>query len=109
YLPFAFGIAYFGLPVFALFYGLDWIATVPPTLRLTTDLFGSRDAPIVFGWIFSGHQFGAASAAFVGGMIRNSLGSYTVATMISGALCIVAAIMVLRINRREPEGMPATA
>lgn len=100
YLPFAFGIAYFGLPVFALFYGLDWIATVPPTLRLTTDTFGSRDAPIVFGWIFSGHQLGAASAALVGGMIRNSLGSYTVATMISGCLCLVAAVLVLNIRRR---------
>lgn len=102
YLPFAFGITYFGLPVFALFYGLDWIATVPPTLRLTTDRFGSRDAPIVFGWIFSGHQLGAASAALVGGMIRNSLGSYTVATMISGALCLLAAVLVLRINARHP-------
>lgn len=99
YLPFAFGITYFGLPVFALFYGLDWIATVPPTLRLTTDIFGSRDAPIIFGWIFSGHQLGAASAALVGGILRNSLGTYTVATMISGALCLLAAIMVLRIRK----------
>lgn len=107
YLPFAFGITYFGLPVFALFYGLDWIATVPPTLRLTTDIFGSRDAPIVFGWIFSGHQLGAASAALVGGMLRNSLGTYTVATMISGALCLLAAGMVLRINR--PRIATATA
>lgn len=109
YLPFAFGITYFGLPVFALFYGLDWIATVPPTLRLTTDIFGSRDAPIVFGWIFSGHQLGAASAALVGGMLRNSLGTYTVATMISGALCLVAAVMVLRIHRAAPQRGPAPA
>jgi predicted MFS family arabinose efflux permease len=109
YLPFAFGITYFGLPVFALFYGLDWIATVPPTLRLTTDIFGSRDAPIVFGWIFSGHQLGAASAALVGGMLRNSLGTYTVATMISGALCLVAAILVLRINRLNLKREPMTA
>jgi len=109
YLPFAFGITYFGLPVFALFYGLDWIATVPPTLRLTTDIFGNRDAPIVFGWIFSGHQLGAASAALVGGMLRNSLGTYTVATMISGALCLVAAVMVLRIHRAGPQRGPAPA
>jgi sugar phosphate permease len=102
YLPFAFGISYFGLPVFALFYGLDWIATVPPTLRLTTDEFGSRDAPIVFGWIFTGHQLGAASAALVGGLLRNSLGTYTVATMISGSLCLVAAVLVLRIGRSRP-------
>jgi predicted MFS family arabinose efflux permease len=101
YLPFAFGISYFGLPVFALFYGLDWIATVPPTLRLTTDAFGSRDAPIVFGWIFTGHQLGAAGAALAGGLLRNSLGTYTVATMISGSLCLAAAAMVLRIGRRR--------
>ncbi|HWT53417.1 MAG TPA: MFS transporter [Rhodocyclaceae bacterium] len=107
YLPFAFGITYFGLPVFALFYGLDWIATVPPTLRLTTDVFGSRDAPIVFGWIFSGHQLGAASAALVGGMLRNSLGTYTLATMVSGSLCLLAAVLVLRIDRQRRALVPA--
>ncbi|HTH94500.1 MAG TPA: MFS transporter [Rhodocyclaceae bacterium] len=107
YLPFAFGINYFGLPVFALFYGLDWIATVPPTLRLTNDAFGSKDAPIVFGWIFSGHQLGAASAALIGGMLRNSLGTYTVATMISGSLCLIAAILVLNIRRKQPSLTPA--
>ena len=99
YLPYAFGFSYFGLPVFALFYGLDWIATVPPTLRLTNDIFGFRDAPIVFGWIFSGHQLGAASAALLGGMLRNNLGNYTAATMISGSLCLLAAVMVLQIKR----------
>ena len=100
YLPYAFGLSYFGLPVFALFYGLDWIATVPPTVRLTNDVFGSKDAPIIFGWIVAGHQLGAAFAALLAGVLRNSLGTYTVATMISGALCLVAAVMVLRINRR---------
>jgi predicted MFS family arabinose efflux permease len=100
YLPYAFGLSYFGLPVFALFYGLDWIATVPPTVRLTNDVFGTQDSPIVFGWIVAGHQLGAAFAALLAGILRNSLGSYTVATMISGALCLVAAITVLRINRR---------
>lgn len=99
YLPYAFGLGYFGLPVFAVFYGLDWIATVPPTLRLTIDTFGLKDAPIVFGWIFSGHQLGAASAALIGGLLRNELGSYTVATMIAGGLCLLAAAAVLRIPR----------
>jgi predicted MFS family arabinose efflux permease len=101
YLPYAFGLSYFGLPVFALFYGLDWIATVPPTVRLTTDVFGSKDAPIIFGWIVAGHQLGAAFAALLAGVLRNSLGTYTVATMISGSLCLVAAVTVLRINRRS--------
>jgi predicted MFS family arabinose efflux permease len=104
YLPYAFGFSYFGLPVFALFYGLDWIATVPPTVRLTNEVFGTQDAPVVFGWIVAGHQLGAASAALVGGLLRNSLGTYTVATMISGGLCLIAAITVLRIHRhKKPE------
>ena len=107
YLPYAFGISYFGLPIFALFYGLDWVATVPPTVRLTNDVFGSKDAPVVFGWVVAGHQLGAAFAALGGGLIRNSLGSYTVATQISGVLCVVAAVMVLRIHRRVAQ--PAMA
>ncbi|GAB3266624.1 MFS transporter [Chitinimonas naiadis] len=101
YLPYAFGVEFFfGLPLFALFYGLDWVATVPPTVKLTTDRFGSRDAPVVFGWIVAGHQLGAAFAALGAGLLRNSLGSYTVATMISGVLCLVSAVVVLRINRK---------
>ena len=99
FLPFAFGYQYFGLPLFGLFYGLDWIATVPPTVRLTTDVFGSRDAPVIFGWVVAGHQLGAAFAALGAGMLRSTLGTYTMATMISGGLCVVGAMLVLRINR----------
>jgi predicted MFS family arabinose efflux permease len=99
FLPFAFGYQYYGLPLFGLFYGLDWIATVPPTVRLTTDVFGSRDAPVVFGWVVAGHQLGAAFAALGAGMLRSTLGTYTVATMVSGGLCVVGAMLVLRINR----------
>jgi predicted MFS family arabinose efflux permease len=99
FLPFAFGYQYFGLPLFGLFYGLDWIATVPPTVRLTTDVFGSRDAPVVFGWVVAGHQLGAAFAALGAGMLRSTLGTYTMAAMISGGLCVVGAMLVLRINR----------
>jgi predicted MFS family arabinose efflux permease len=99
FLPFAFGYQYFGLPLFGLFYGLDWIATVPPTVRLTTDVFGSRDAPVIFGWVVAGHQLGAAFAALGAGMLRSTLGTYTVATIISGGLCVIGAFLVLRINR----------
>jgi len=109
YLPYAFGFEYFGLPIFAFFYGLDWVATVPPTVRLTTDIFGSKHAPVVFGWVVAGHQLGAAFAALGAGMLRNSLGSYTVATMISGGLCVLGAIMVLRINRRAFVAVPVAA
>ncbi|WP_044044379.1 MFS transporter [Caballeronia insecticola] len=101
YLPYAFGIDFFGLPLFAVFYGLDWVATVAPTVRLTTDRYGKEAAPVVFGWIVAGHQLGAAFATLGAGMLRASLGTYTVTTMLSGGLCIVASFVVLRINRRE--------
>ena len=66
YLPFS-DFTFYGLSLFAVFYGLDWIATVPPTLRLANMAFGEKSAPIVFGWIATGHQMGAASAAFLAG------------------------------------------
>ncbi|WP_206950994.1 MFS transporter [Trinickia acidisoli] len=100
YLPYAFGFDFFGLPLFAMFYGLDWIATVPPTVRLTTDAFGKDSAPVVFGWVVAGHQLGAAFAAYGAGLLRSSLGTYTVASMISGGLCLIASVLVLRIHRR---------
>jgi len=101
FLPYAFGLTYFGLPIFALLYGLDWIATVPPTVRLTNDVFGTQDAPIIFGWVVAGHQLGAAFAALLAGILRSTLGTYTVATMISGGLCVIAAVLVLNINKRK--------
>jgi predicted MFS family arabinose efflux permease len=109
YLPHAFGIDFFGLPIFALFYGLDWIATVPPTVRLATDVYGKEAAPVVFGWVVAGHQLGAAFAALGAGMLRASLGTYTVASMISGGLCLVASVIVLRINRGERPVVPQPA
>ena len=107
FLPQAFGLSYFGLPIFALIYGLDWIATVPPTVRLANDVFGKLAAPIVFGWIVAGHQLGAASATMLAGYLRNSLGSYTVSSMLMGAACIIAAVMVLRIKGHGPAAIGA--
>ncbi|WP_114814063.1 MFS transporter [Paraburkholderia kururiensis] len=107
YLPHAFGIDFFGLPIFAVFYGLDWIATVPPTVRLATDVYGKEAAPVVFGWVVAGHQLGAAFAALGAGMLRASLGTYTVASMISGGLCLIASVIVLRINRGEQRAVAA--
>lgn len=66
YLPYS-DFSFYSLSIFAIFFGLDWIATVPPTLRLATEAFGDRDTPIVFGWIVAGHQVGAATAALDGG------------------------------------------
>ncbi len=107
YLPSAFGLGYFGLPVFAMFYGLDWVATVPPTVRLCNDAFGTQRAPVVFGWIVAGHQLGAAFAALMGGVLRSALGSYTLATTLAGMLGIIAAILVLRIGRQGRSAQPA--
>ena len=97
YLPNAdFTIA--GLSPFAIFYGLDWIATVPPTYKLTIQKFGRENGAIVFGWIFAGHQLGAASIAFFAGWSRTAFDTYFHAFMISGILCIIAAIMALFAN-----------
>ena len=98
FLPYAFGLDYFGLTIFAVFYGLDWIATVPPTVRLANDVFGRLAAPIVFGWIVAGHQLGAATATMISGFMRASLGNYTASSVIMGVACLIGAVMVLRIK-----------
>ena len=109
YLPYS-GFSLYGLSLFAVFYGLDWVATVPPTLRLTNELFGKEDAPIVFGWLLAGHQLGAGATAFEAGVLRAVLGSYLVPVLISGALCLAAAVIVLRIGRgRAGELKPVAA
>ena len=98
FLPSAFGIATLGLPIFAVFYGLDWIATVPPTLKLATDAFGRGRAAIMFGWILAGHQLGSGLTAFLAGLIRTITLSYDAAFISSGILCMVASVMVLFIH-----------
>jgi len=97
YLPYS-GFSLYGLSLFAVFYGLDWIATVPPTVRLTGDLFGKEQAPIIFGWLLAGHQLGAGLTAFEAGALRGLLGSYFVPVLISGTLCVITALLVLRIG-----------
>jgi sugar phosphate permease len=88
-----------GLGVFAVIYGLDWIATVPPTVRLTADVFGREKASIVFGWVVASHQVGAAFAAYAAGALRTEFGSYAPAFIGAGALCVIAAFGVLPIAR----------
>ncbi len=88
-----------GLLVFAVFYGLDWIATVPPTVRLASEAFGKEEGPVVFGWIVAAHQVGAGAAALGAGILRTSLGDYQLAFMISGALCLIAALLALAVGR----------
>ncbi len=98
FLPFT-DFTFYGLSLFAVFYGLDWIATVPPTVRLTAQRFGAERANLVFGWIFAGHQLGAGAAAFGAGLSRTVYATYLPAFFIAGALCIVAALIVLTITR----------
>jgi MFS family permease len=109
YLPAAFGIASIGLPVFAIFYGLDWIATVPPTLKLVTNRFGRALGPVMFGWMFTGHQLGASAAALLAGVTRTNVGSYDGAFALAGVLCIVAAVMVLFVGRTAKLAVAAPA
>jgi predicted MFS family arabinose efflux permease len=97
-LPFT-GFSFYGLSLFAMFYGLDWVATVPPTVRLTAARFGPERANLVFGWIFAGHQLGAATAAFGAGLSRTLLASYLPAFFVAGALCLIAALTMLAISR----------
>ncbi|MFI2378944.1 MFS transporter [Streptomyces sp. NPDC018964] len=92
---------------FIVFYGLDWVATVPPTLALCREHYG-EDSPIVFGWVLASHQVGAAVVAFLGGAARDRFGSYDVVWIASGALCAAAALMALVIRRRAG-APPATA
>jgi MFS family permease len=92
---------------FIVFYGLDWVATVPPTLALCREHFGAR-APVVFGWVFASHQVGSAVAAFGGGVIRDVTGSYDLAWFLAGALCLVAAAASISIRRNLPPD-PGTA
>ncbi|GAC1418648.1 MAG: MFS transporter [Candidatus Velthaea sp.] len=110
FLPQAFGIAAVGLPIFAVFYGLDWIATVPPTLKLATNAFGRGRAAIMFGWIAAGHQLGAGITAYLAGLVRTVSLSYDAAFITSGILCIIAATVVLFVGRsRNVTAVPAAA
>jgi sugar phosphate permease len=97
----------YGLSLFAVFYGLDWIATVPPTVKLAGQAFGRERAPLVFGWVFTAHQLGAAVAALGAGMSRDALASYLPAFYLAGAACLVAALLALAARPPRRGGAPA--
>jgi sugar phosphate permease len=98
----------FGLSVFAIMFGLDYIATVPPTTALVADTFGRRNVGTVYGWVFCAHQVGAALAAWLGGVTRDMLGDYMVAFLVAGSIAIIAAMLSLRI-RQAPKAIPVPA
>ena len=91
----------YGLSLFAMFYGLDWIATVPPTVKLVATTFGKERAGMVFGWVFAGHQLGAAAAAYGAGRVRTLWFTYNPALFAAGAACLVASLLVLAIRRQQ--------
>jgi len=108
YLPYS-DFSLVSLSVFAVFYGLDWLATVPPTVRIANEAFGDKNAPLVFGWVVAGHQLGAACAALFAGFVRSAQGDYLQAFMIAGATGIVAAVLSLMIGRRPAQPVLAAA
>ncbi|MCL1631705.1 MFS transporter [Sporolactobacillus sp. CPB3-1] len=101
FLPYALDASHPMLVVFSVFYGLDWIATVPPTVKLAAKEFGNAKAGMVFGWVAVAHQLGASVAAFGAGVLRDVLGSYTVPFLSAGVACLFAAIMSLCISKNS--------
>jgi sugar phosphate permease len=110
WLPFS-TFTLYGLSMFALFYGLDWIATVPPTVKLAAQQFGKERAGMIFGWVFAAHQLGAAVAAYGAGLTRTLLLTYDPALFAAGFACLIAAVWVLTIARPAPAArlQPASA
>lgn len=107
-LPAALGLPALMVP-FAVVYGLDWVATVPPTIALTAQTWGPQKVGIVFGWIFASHQLGAATAAWGAGAVRTGTGGYGPAFLVAGGLALVAAGAALVIRSRAEQPAPAPA
>jgi sugar phosphate permease len=112
-LPFVIGSSNLGLVAFVVFYGLDWVATVPPTVAITANAFGRERVGVVFGWIFGAHQLGAAVAAWGAGAARTWFGDYQSAFVTAGLMSLIASGLVIRITLgrvdRAPLGGAAAA
>ncbi|MGE5263977.1 MAG: MFS transporter [Acidobacteriota bacterium] len=98
-----------GLLLFAVFYGIDWVATVPPTINLTAQRFGRASVGVLYGWIFFTHMLGAALAAFLGGVLRDALGDYTIAFFSAAILAFVAVGLSIRVGRMPAAAVSAAA
>ena len=109
YLPFAFDMSIYGLPVFSVVYGLDWIASAPPTVRLLTGVVGPEKIGIMVAWITVIHQIGSASAAYLAGVLRIAFGTYLEAFVLSGVLLMAAALMVLFVGAGDRVRSPEVA
>jgi sugar phosphate permease len=110
WLPFS-TFTFYGLSIFAMFYGLDWIATVPPTVKLAAQEFGKEKAGMIFGWVFAAHQLGAATAAYGAGLTRTLLLTYNPALFAAGAACLLAAaaVLMIRLQGRVAPAVPKPA
>nr|WP_325265886.1 MFS transporter [uncultured Rhizobium sp.] len=108
YLSFS-GFSTIELSVFAIFYGLDWVATVPPTVKLAAENFGREKAGLVFGWVFAGHQLGAATAAFGAGWFKSDYDTYMPALQIAGVMCLLAAVAVMLLKKPDAATMAPQA
>jgi sugar phosphate permease len=100
---------YVGLTVFAMIYGLDWFATVPPAMAITADTFGRQNVGKVYGWIFMAHQVGAAIMASAAGAVRTYVGDYQPAFFAGGMIAIIAATLALNIKTSPREAAPPAA
>ncbi len=92
-----------GLSIFAVLFGLDYIATVPPTVMLVAKTFGRHNVGIVYGWVFAAHQLGAAMAAWIGGVARDNLGDYSLAFTVAGMTAVIGGFLALGIRREPPK------
>jgi predicted MFS family arabinose efflux permease len=97
------------LMLFIVFYGLDWVATVPPTVLLVRQWFGAERAGVVFGWVFASHMIGGSIAAGFAGYLRQTSGAYTSSFLTAGGLCLVAAVAIMMLPRRVGGPAPAPA
>ena len=109
FLPVAFNFNFYGLSVYAVFYGLDWVATVPPTVKLAGNVFGEENAALMFGWIAASHQIGAAAVAWLAGILRTQTGDYASAFFSAGLLCLLAAFLAVFIGSGSKRALPTEA
>jgi sugar phosphate permease len=109
FLPAAFNFNFYGLSVYAVFYGLDWVATVPPTVKLAGNVFGEENAALMFGWIAASHQIGAAAVAWLAGILRTQTGDYASAFLSAGLLCFLAAFLAFFIGSGSKQTLPTEA
>jgi predicted MFS family arabinose efflux permease len=95
------------IAAFAILFGLDYIATVPPTVALVADRFGRHNVGIVYGWVFAAHMMGAAIAAWAAGVVREGVGDYAAAFVAAGWIAIIAGFAALGIRRTDSGSAPS--